>query len=226
MHISLCWTSSGSTLNILYSGLFQAISWCPWQTRLLATGGGTSDRHIRFWNTNSGTCVRAVDTKSQVGGIGAMQLWHYSTSSLVRSSIQYALGAGKDELVFKRGSQDAFKQLKWVGPRAHLISVHVYCIPCLFSAFLCLSGKLQALSQMPFTETKTKLNPLTPRTIVDFPKKTTTLTKKKREKFKKGSKVYTSIHFIEGYWTENIIIICSLLSGGNNYVIMGRQPWP
>lgn len=47
----------------------KAVSWCPWQNSLLATGGGTSDRHIRFWNCNTGTCLNAVDTKSQVCGI-------------------------------------------------------------------------------------------------------------------------------------------------------------
>lgn len=44
----------------------QAVSWCPWQATLLATGGGTSDRYIRFWNVVTGSCVKAVDTESQV----------------------------------------------------------------------------------------------------------------------------------------------------------------
>ena len=33
---------------------------------LLASGGGTADRTIRFWNTSSGTLRNTVDTKSQV----------------------------------------------------------------------------------------------------------------------------------------------------------------
>jgi len=46
----------------------KALAWCPWsgQTNLLATGGGTADRHIRFWNTTTGACVGATDTGSQV----------------------------------------------------------------------------------------------------------------------------------------------------------------
>ena len=44
----------------------QALAWCPWQPNILATGGGTSDRHIRIWNVNSGSCVSALDTLSQV----------------------------------------------------------------------------------------------------------------------------------------------------------------
>jgi len=44
----------------------KAIAWCPFQTNLLASGGGTADRKIRFWNTGNGTCLGDVDTKSQV----------------------------------------------------------------------------------------------------------------------------------------------------------------
>ena len=32
----------------------KALAWCPWQKNLLASGGGTADRMIRFWNTNNG----------------------------------------------------------------------------------------------------------------------------------------------------------------------------
>ena len=44
----------------------KALAWCPWQRNLLASGGGTADRMIRFWNSISGSCLNAVDTKSQV----------------------------------------------------------------------------------------------------------------------------------------------------------------
>lgn len=44
----------------------KALSWCPWQPHILASGGGTADRHIRFWNCNTGSCVNSVDAKSQV----------------------------------------------------------------------------------------------------------------------------------------------------------------
>lgn len=44
----------------------KALSWCPWQRNLLATGGGTADRTIRFWNAQSGTCLNWVDAGSQV----------------------------------------------------------------------------------------------------------------------------------------------------------------
>ena len=44
----------------------KAISWCPWQPNLLATGGGSYDRHIHFWNSTSGARVNSIDTGSQV----------------------------------------------------------------------------------------------------------------------------------------------------------------
>jgi cell division cycle protein 20 (cofactor of APC complex) len=44
----------------------KAIAWCPWQENTLASGGGTADRTIRFWNTQTGACLNTVDTKSQV----------------------------------------------------------------------------------------------------------------------------------------------------------------
>uniref|UniRef100_H2YVS1 CDC20/Fizzy WD40 domain-containing protein n=1 Tax=Ciona savignyi TaxID=51511 RepID=H2YVS1_CIOSA len=47
----------------------KAIAWCPWQSNVLASGGGSADRHIRFWNTHNGSCIKSVDTKSQVCAI-------------------------------------------------------------------------------------------------------------------------------------------------------------
>lgn len=44
----------------------KAIAWCPWQSNLLATGGGSYDRHIHFWNSTSGARVNSIDTGSQV----------------------------------------------------------------------------------------------------------------------------------------------------------------
>eukprot|EP01083_Nonionella_stella_P048541 129676_1 len=47
----------------------KAISWCPWKKHLLAVGGGTADRNIRFYNTRTGVLLHSVDTKSQVTGL-------------------------------------------------------------------------------------------------------------------------------------------------------------
>lgn len=47
----------------------RALAWCPWQPSTLATGGGTADRCIKFWNVNNGQLMNSVDTKSQVCGL-------------------------------------------------------------------------------------------------------------------------------------------------------------
>lgn len=44
----------------------KAIAWSPHQHHLLASGGGTADRTIKFWNTSTGSLIKEVDTGSQV----------------------------------------------------------------------------------------------------------------------------------------------------------------
>jgi cell division cycle protein 20 (cofactor of APC complex) len=62
-------TTTGSTpLHTLneHQAAVRALAWCPWQPNVLATGGGTADRCIKFWNVNNGSCMNSVDTNSQV----------------------------------------------------------------------------------------------------------------------------------------------------------------
>ena len=40
----------------------KAIGWCPSNPSLLASGGGTADRHIRFFSTNTMKQDHAIDT--------------------------------------------------------------------------------------------------------------------------------------------------------------------
>ena len=44
----------------------KALAWSPHERNLLASGGGTADRCIKFWNAQSGSMVNSVDTGSQV----------------------------------------------------------------------------------------------------------------------------------------------------------------
>ena len=44
----------------------KALAWSPHERHLLATGGGTSDRTIKFWNTRTGSVLNSIDTGSQV----------------------------------------------------------------------------------------------------------------------------------------------------------------
>lgn len=59
-------TISNLILNSAHQAAVKALAWCPWQPNLLASGGGTADRRIRFWNCSTGTCLHDIDTKSQV----------------------------------------------------------------------------------------------------------------------------------------------------------------
>lgn len=49
-----------------HTAAVKAISWSPHQTGILASGGGTADRKIRFWNTITGKCMSEIDTGTQV----------------------------------------------------------------------------------------------------------------------------------------------------------------
>jgi len=44
----------------------KALAWSPHERNLLASGGGTADRTIKFWNTQSGSLLNSIDTESQV----------------------------------------------------------------------------------------------------------------------------------------------------------------
>lgn len=52
----------------------KALAWCPFQKSLLATGGGTSDKNIHFWNTSTGARVNSIETESQISSLN----WGYA----------------------------------------------------------------------------------------------------------------------------------------------------
>lgn len=67
----LIWSPSGSTDNPVqrfqaHEAAVKAIAWSPHQHGIVASGGGTADRCIRFWNTTTGQALQSVDTGSQV----------------------------------------------------------------------------------------------------------------------------------------------------------------
>ena len=68
-------------LSRFWLNTVQAISWCPWQQNLLATGGGSYDRMINFWNTNTGAKLANIDTGSQVTSIIWSQQYKELTST-------------------------------------------------------------------------------------------------------------------------------------------------
>ncbi|WVR09628.1 hypothetical protein IAU60_006701 [Kwoniella sp. DSM 27419] len=57
----------------------KAIAWSPHQRGLLASGGGTADKKIRFWNSLTGGLISEYDTGSQVCNL----MWSRNTNELV-----------------------------------------------------------------------------------------------------------------------------------------------
>eukprot|EP01018_Ginkgo_biloba_P016942 Gb_40987 [translate_table: standard] len=59
----------------------KALAWCPFQSNLLASGGGSADRCIKFWNTHTGSCLNTIDTNSQVCAL----MWNKHERELLSS---------------------------------------------------------------------------------------------------------------------------------------------
>ncbi|CAN7010607.1 unnamed protein product [Brassica oleracea var. botrytis] len=64
-----------------HTSAVKALAWCPFQSNLLATGGGGTDGAIKFWNTHTGACLNSVDTGSQVCAL----LWSKNDRELLSS---------------------------------------------------------------------------------------------------------------------------------------------
>lgn len=78
----LIWDSRSSSPQMKFSehsAAVKAIAWSPHQRGVLASGGGTADRCIRFWNTLSGTAINKLDTGSQVCNLA----WSKNVNELV-----------------------------------------------------------------------------------------------------------------------------------------------
>ncbi|KAJ2061493.1 WD repeat-containing protein slp1 [Coemansia sp. S146] len=52
-----------------HTAAVKALAWSPWQLNLLASGGGSHDRHVHFWNTTTTARLDSIDTGSQVTSI-------------------------------------------------------------------------------------------------------------------------------------------------------------
>jgi len=62
-------TSSTATPRFQFTdhqAAVKALSWSPHERNLLASGAGTADRSIKFWNTQTGALLNSIDTGSQV----------------------------------------------------------------------------------------------------------------------------------------------------------------
>jgi len=64
-----------------HTAAVKAISWSPHQRGTLASGGGTADRKIKFWNTlvGNGNMIQEIDTGSQVCNLA----WSKNSNEIV-----------------------------------------------------------------------------------------------------------------------------------------------
>ncbi|XP_027181386.1 protein FIZZY-RELATED 2-like [Coffea eugenioides] len=62
-----------------HTAAVKAIAWSPHMHGLLASGGGTADRCIRFWNTTTNSHLSCMDTGSQVCNL----VWSKNVNELV-----------------------------------------------------------------------------------------------------------------------------------------------
>jgi len=78
----LVWDSTSTSPVLKFSehmAAVKAIAWSPHQRGLLASGGGTADKTIRFWSTPTNQPLHWVDTGSQVCNL----VWSKNANELV-----------------------------------------------------------------------------------------------------------------------------------------------
>jgi WD40 repeat protein len=40
-----------------HKGAVKGLSWCPWKSGILATGGGNKDKCLKLWNTTNSQLI-------------------------------------------------------------------------------------------------------------------------------------------------------------------------
>jgi cell division cycle 20, cofactor of APC complex len=82
----------------------KALDWCPFRRGTLASGGGTADRTIKLWNSNSGAMLNSIDTGSQVCSL----VWSKHQRELCSSH-----GFSENQLIlWKYGSGSSLTKVK------------------------------------------------------------------------------------------------------------------
>ncbi|XP_047983647.1 protein FIZZY-RELATED 2-like [Salvia hispanica] len=76
-----------------HTAAVKAIAWSPHLYGLLASGGGSADRCIRFWNTTTNTKLSSMDTGSQVCNLA----WSKNVNELVSTH-----GYSKNQIILWR----------------------------------------------------------------------------------------------------------------------------
>ena len=105
--------------NWAHSAAIKAIAFCPWQRGLIATGGGSNDRAIHFYHTNSGACLATINVYAQVTSL----IW-----STTRREIAATFGYAQPEhpyriAVFSWPDCKQVVAIPWVGDMRALYAI-------------------------------------------------------------------------------------------------------
>ncbi|MBA0877558.1 hypothetical protein Goshw_029242 [Gossypium schwendimanii] len=76
-----------------HTAAVKAIAWSPHRHGLLASGGGATDRCIRFWDTTTNTHLSCLDTGSQISNL----VWPKNVNELVSTH-----GSSQDHIIVWR----------------------------------------------------------------------------------------------------------------------------
>lgn len=140
----LVWNVSGSSTAPMHrfqdhTAAVKAIAWSPHQSSVLASGGGTLDKCIRFWNTNNGTPISSFNTGSLVSNLA----WSRNANEII-STHGYphnSVAVWRYSCMFKlaslRGAVDA---PYYLNPRRHSARdgacSHLIALPCALTKLL------------------------------------------------------------------------------------------
>ncbi|CAD8147218.1 unnamed protein product [Paramecium pentaurelia] len=64
-----------------HTAAIKALAWSPKQNNILCSGGGTTDKSLKFWNVSNGLLQNSVDTGSQICNVK----WSFNTDEIVTS---------------------------------------------------------------------------------------------------------------------------------------------
>ncbi len=76
-----CCTNKPLLVNNYHCAAVKAMSWCPWQRHIIATGGGTKDKTIKVLNCDTNKIIKNVETGSQVCAL----LWNKKEREIISS---------------------------------------------------------------------------------------------------------------------------------------------
>ncbi|KAK3304187.1 WD40 repeat-like protein [Chaetomium strumarium] len=108
----------------VHGAAVKAIAFCPWQTSLVATGGGSNDMCIHFWHTGSGAALASISVSAQVTSL----IW-----STTRHEIAATFGFAQPEhpiriAVFSWPDCRQIAAVPWNGEHRALYAIPYPCV--------------------------------------------------------------------------------------------------